>query len=195
MPVREGRAPVAVTVLYVVLGVWIAGELYLQRRTGSAADRLRDPTYFVMSLCTFGAVFAGIAAERNVEGARIAADRTVPLVIGLAMVVLGVGLRAWAVVTLGRWFTYSVQVEEGQTVVETGPYRRLRHPSYTGMLIGIAGIGVALDNWLALAITIFVPVAGVVIRIRVEEELLFRELGDAYSSYATRSWRLVPGVW
>ncbi|MFL5884788.1 MAG: methyltransferase family protein [Thermoleophilaceae bacterium] len=181
--------------IYVVLGLWIAGELWLQRRTGSSADRLRDPTYFVMSLCTFGAVFAGIAVERNLEDAKIAADRTVPLLIGLVMVAFGVGLRAWAVVTLGRWFTYSVQVEEGQTVVETGPYRRLRHPSYTGMVIGIAGIGVALDNWLALAIAVVVPVAGVAIRIRVEETLLFRELGDAYRSYAARTWRLVPGVW
>jgi protein-S-isoprenylcysteine O-methyltransferase Ste14 len=60
---------------------------------------------------------------------------------------VGIAIRQWAVMVLGRYFTTNVRVHPGQTVVEEGPYRWVRHPSYTGMLITFVGIGLALWNW------------------------------------------------
>jgi protein-S-isoprenylcysteine O-methyltransferase Ste14 len=65
----------------------------------------------------------------------------------LTLIAIGIAIRQWAVVVLGRYFTTDVRVHGGQTVVETGPYRWVRHPSYTGMLITFVGIGLALGNW------------------------------------------------
>jgi protein-S-isoprenylcysteine O-methyltransferase Ste14 len=181
--------------LYTVMTVWIGGELYLQHRTGHGPSRFTDPTYFLLSFTTFGSVGAAFVLASRVGSARIAAEHVWFLVAGLALVGAGVALRLWAVATLGRFFTYAVGVQEGQEVVDTGPYARIRHPSYTGLLVGLAGLGLALDNWLSLAVMLLLPLVGVVVRIRVEEEVMSRELGEAYRSYARHTARLVPGVW
>jgi protein-S-isoprenylcysteine O-methyltransferase Ste14 len=108
---------------------------------------------------------------------------------------LGLGVRVWAIAALGRAFRTTVEVESDQAVVTTGPYRWVRHPSYTGLLLIVAGVGLAAGNWLSLAVCLVVPVPAIVRRIRVEELELERVLGDAYRSYASGRARLVPRVW
>jgi protein-S-isoprenylcysteine O-methyltransferase Ste14 len=101
----------------------------------------------------------------------------------------------WSIRTLGRFFRYEVVVQEGHRVVDTGPYRLVRHPSYTGSLLAFLGIGIALDNWLSVAAALGLPLLGFLRRIAVEEAALTSELGDAYRSYKERTRRLVPGIW
>jgi protein-S-isoprenylcysteine O-methyltransferase Ste14 len=71
--------------------------------------------------------------------------------VGLVIMVGGVLLRGWSFKTLGEYFTFNVMVSSDQPVVTSGPYRLLRHPSYTGLLMFSAGIGVASANWVGLA--------------------------------------------
>jgi protein-S-isoprenylcysteine O-methyltransferase Ste14 len=80
-------------------------------------------------------------------------------------------------------------------VIRSGPYRLLRHPSYTGILLALLGIGLALGTWLGLLAVIVLPLIGVLIRIRVEESVLIDALGQEYVSYAAETRRLIPGVW
>jgi protein-S-isoprenylcysteine O-methyltransferase Ste14 len=107
----------------------------------------------------------------------------------------GVVLRQWSVALLGRFFTTDVRLHEGQTVVDTGPYRRLRHPSYTGMLLTFLGLGLALGNWAALLALVVLPAIGLVVRIRSEERVLLAGLGEPYRRFAASRKRLIPGVW
>ena len=107
----------------------------------------------------------------------------------------GIAIRQWAVVILGRFFTIEVRIHPGQTVVERGPYRWVRHPAYAGMIVTFVGIGLALGNWLALAVAAVVPTAGLVLRIRVEERALLDGLGEPYRRFAAGRPRLFPGVW
>jgi protein-S-isoprenylcysteine O-methyltransferase Ste14 len=79
--------------------------------------------------------------------------------------------------------------------VTRGPYARIRHPSYTGLLLIVAGFGLAVGNWLSLALCLLLPLPAVVWRIRVEEAELERVLGEAYAAYRARTARLVPGLW
>ena len=80
-------------------------------------------------------------------------------------------------------------------VVDDGPYRRVRHPSYTGLLLEFAGVGIVLGSWLGLAV-ILVPIcAALAWRIHVEEAALRGRLGEAYATYTRGTWRLVPGVY
>lgn len=118
-----------------------------------------------------------------------------PVALGLSIVAAGAALRIWAVVTLGRFFKITVTIQPDHQVVETGPYRRLRHPSYTGLLLILAGVGVAFGNWLSLLALVALPLVGILIRIRVEEAALLAALGDSYASYSARTDRLIPGVW
>jgi len=111
-------------------------------------------------------------------------------------VVSGVALRAWCFHTLGHYFTLTVQTSADQPVITAGPYRMLRHPSYTGLLLALLGVGtVALRNWLSLLVLVVAVGAGLVYRIRVEERALLRDLGADYRSYADNHKRLVPFVW
>lgn len=82
-----------------------------------------------------------------------------------------------------------------QPVISTGPYAYVRHPSYTGLLLIVAGAGLAVGNWLGLALCVLLPLPALVVRIRVEEAELVRVLGEPYRRYAARTKRLVPGVW
>ena len=107
----------------------------------------------------------------------------------------GFALRAWSVRTLGQFFRVEVTVEEGQRLVDTGPYAWVRHPSYTGLLVFYLGLGIALDSYASIAAAVLLPLAAVVNRIAHEERTLRRELGQSYELYSTRTSRLIPGVW
>ena len=114
---------------------------------------------------------------------------------GIPVSLAGTALRAWAVVTLGRWFTLTIQVHPGQPVIERGPYRLLRHPSYAGGELALLGVGLVSGNWLS-PVLYFVPwLVAHAYRIKVEERALRETLGEPYRSYCERTWRLVPFVW
>jgi protein-S-isoprenylcysteine O-methyltransferase Ste14 len=115
--------------------------------------------------------------------------------IALGLIVGGLALRVISIAVLGRFFTVNVALHEGHRVVRSGPYRWLRHPSYTGALVAFAGLGVLMGSWLSLAI-ILVPITGVFLhRVRVEEEALLSHLGDEYRAYARTTRRLIPFVY
>jgi protein-S-isoprenylcysteine O-methyltransferase Ste14 len=116
-------------------------------------------------------------------------------VTGLVVMCVGIALRQWAVALLGAYFTVDVRVHPGQTVVERGPYRWVRHPSYAGLILTFIGLGLALGNWAALAVLAVVPTVGLVVRIKTEERALFEGLGEPYRRFAATRPRLFPGVW
>ena len=115
--------------------------------------------------------------------------------VGLVIMVGGVLLRGWSFKTLGEYFTFNVMVSSDQPVVTRGPYRLLRHPSYTGLLMFSVGIGVASANWVGLAGMTLPPLALIVWRIHIEETALLATLGDRCRTYASHHKRLVPIVW
>jgi protein-S-isoprenylcysteine O-methyltransferase Ste14 len=132
---------------------------------------------------------------RHLHAAAIGDWRWGFLVIGLVLMCAGIALRQWAVALLGPFFTVDVRVQPGQTVVDRGPYRWVRHPSYTGLIAIFVGLGLALDNWAALAVLAVVPTVGLLVRIRFEERALLDGLGEQYRRFAAGRRRLFPGVW
>lgn len=114
--------------------------------------------------------------------------------LGAVLMVIGIVVRQWAVLTLGRFFTLDLSVQSGQRVVDRGPYRFVRHPSYLGMSLTALGIGMALRSWSGvLAIVVLFGLA-LWYRMRVEERFLVAELGDDYVQYMKRTKRLIPFV-
>lgn len=110
---------------------------------------------------------------------------------GVAIFALGAVLRWYAIFYLGRYFTVDVRVAEDQRVVDTGPYRYIRHPSYTGAFMQFLGLALCLGN--VYSMVMLVPVVIVFsYRIQVEERALARGLGEAYASYRRRTKRLIP---
>ncbi len=105
----------------------------------------------------------------------------------------GLALRTWAVWVLGSWFTWNVTVQTGQEVVSHGPYRYLRHPSYTGALITFVASCVLIRSWVVAVIAAFALTVAFLRRIRYEETLLARTL-VGYGAYMARTGGLLPRI-
>lgn len=114
---------------------------------------------------------------------------------GLAIMWLGLIVRIWVIAVLGRSFRTTVEVDADQRVVDRGPYRWVRHSSYSGVLLITAGWGFAMGNWISLVIAIVLPVLALLRRISVEEKPLVETLGQTYETYQTRTTRFLLGLW
>jgi protein-S-isoprenylcysteine O-methyltransferase Ste14 len=138
------------------------------------------------------AVGSAFALSFILPQATILWHRAVVFFVGIALMLAGIAFRFYAMSVLGRFFTYDVAVHAGQTVVEAGPYRYIRHPSYTGALITLVGLGLALGNWAGLLALLACMGAAYAYRISVEEAALVAALGEPYKQYVRRTRRLAP---
>jgi protein-S-isoprenylcysteine O-methyltransferase Ste14 len=181
--------------LQLTLAGWAVLELGLrvrelqQGRGGATRDRATRNLI---------AVTVGIAvAVAGVTASRATAPQIAGLYRagGLVVMWLGLGIRVWAIATLGRAFRTTVEVDPGQAVVSSGPYRWVRHPSYSGLLMIVTGCGLAAGNWPALAVCAVLPPPALLRRIQVEEAELTGVLGDRYRTYQAQTKRLIPGLW
>jgi protein-S-isoprenylcysteine O-methyltransferase Ste14 len=113
---------------------------------------------------------------------------------GAVLTVSGTVLRVWSMKTLGQYFTRVVHASPHQKVIKTGPYRLIRHPSYTGA--GLAALGVALSMGSAGAVALIggAFAIGVSWRIYVEERALVQTIGEPYREYMKRTKRFIPYV-
>jgi protein-S-isoprenylcysteine O-methyltransferase Ste14 len=114
--------------------------------------------------------------------------------LGILLIFLGILVRQSSIAILGRFFSLTVQIAEDHKVVEKGPYRFVRHPSYTGVLVTFIGLGLAVQSWGALLLLLVVFGVSFGYRMRVEEQTLLKELGQDYASYMRRTKRLIPFI-
>ena len=112
--------------------------------------------------------------------------------IGTAMLLLGTVLRCWAVWTLRNFFTLSVQTKGEQQLVQSGPYRVIRHPAYTASIIQLIGFPLGLRSWTGLIVSVIIAALVYGYRIRTEEKALREHFGEEYEKYSRRTWRLFP---
>lgn len=179
---------------YWLLGVLAAVEVYASRVRRSDALRRFDPSFIPIIILVgggYGLAF-NLAYQWEAAGPRLGVWASG---LGAALALSGAALRVWSVATLGRYFTYVVQVSPDQKVVDSGPYRLVRHPSYTGALMMAAGIGLSLRSPYAPLLIVATSFLAYVIRMFVEERALAAGIGEPYRAYMRRTKRLVPFVW
>lgn len=112
--------------------------------------------------------------------------------IGITLMIVGIGFRFWAIRTLGKAFSATVQIKTDQQLITSGPYKWFRHPSYTGAWILLIGISLIFHSWLGLIIMGPVMLWVYCKRIAVEENALTKAFGSAYQEYIKRTWRMLP---
>jgi protein-S-isoprenylcysteine O-methyltransferase len=158
----------------------------------SATSEDRGSIFVLWFSIAVGSVLA--FAAQFVRSAHLNIPPAVIHAVALALMVFGLVIRWAAIHTLGRLFTVDVAIHTDHEVVQTGLYRFVRHPSYTGLLITFLGMGLYFANWLSV-IVLLVPIAiGMSIRVRREEKALLRSLGPAYAAYCARTKRFIPGL-
>jgi len=180
----------------VTYAVWLLFEFVTGRKRKSAdPTKARDRGSFRFLLVM---IWAGLALAFTfcfaLQQAAIPWMRAELFFVGIALMWVGIGFRYYAMRVLGRCFTFQVDVRSGQTVMEAGPYRYIRHPSYTGALLTVIGLGLVLGNWASLAAMLACILVGYAYRIHIEEAALVSALGQPYKEYMTRTTRLVPFV-
>src|SRR5664279_1864733 len=111
--------------------------------------------------------------------------------LGTIMLIAGAVLRRYCFDALGKSFTGTVIVSQGQQIVQDGVYRYVRHPSYTAALLMFTGIGLALGSWISVAILLLVHCYLYGIRVAVEEKALRETLGEPYRAYSARTKRFI----
>jgi protein-S-isoprenylcysteine O-methyltransferase Ste14 len=119
-----------------------------------------------------------------------------PTLFGIAvtLILLGVALRWYAIWILGYYFTRDVEVSADQKVVQSGPYRYIRHPAYSGTFLTMLGVGLALTNWASLVVLFLFVLPGHLYRVRVEEKALSQTIGQPYIAYMQHTRRFIPWV-
>ncbi|HXA71645.1 MAG TPA: isoprenylcysteine carboxylmethyltransferase family protein [Stellaceae bacterium] len=114
--------------------------------------------------------------------------------VGVLLFAVGGALRIWPVFLLGNRFSGLVAIQPGHTLLTTGLYSIIRHPSYLGLLMNSLGWGLAFRSGAGVAITalLLLPLLA---RIRAEEVLLRSQFGEEYDAYRARTSRLIPGLY
>jgi protein-S-isoprenylcysteine O-methyltransferase len=115
--------------------------------------------------------------------------------LGLAIMAVEIGIRAWTRVTLGRYFSVKLEVREKQPLVEEGPYARVRHPGYLGYLTMWTGLAVSAMSGLAIVVVVLLFSTVYSYRIKNEEAMLMTTFGPAYEQYRKRTNRLIPFIY
>lgn len=190
----ESQSEVARIVFFAGAAAFFAGELRqaARGRRGTKRDNVRAEVLF--RVVFFVAILLFPVGRALVPRAVIGGGPWL-FALGAAIGWLGLLLRWWSFVSLGRYFTVVVNTSPDQPVVERGPYRVLRHPGYTGLLLAFAGGGLMWGNWVTTAGATGLMLIALLRRIRAEERALEAATGDRYREFAAHRARLLPYVW
>lgn len=191
--------PIIKNVFQVVFIIFIISELLIWfftsfRNKNSSRDKEKGDKNSCLLLVTgvFSILFL------NVTSRRYFLSFIAPIFlfwIGAISIVAGTFLRAYSVWTLGRFFTLSVQVNSKQKIIQTGPYKYLRHPAYSGSILSLIGISLCFRNIIGLIGTLVIIAIIYGYRIKVEEQMLEKIFNNSYKGYKKRTKKIIPFIW
>ena len=186
------------TVKITAIVVWLGAEAYLilkDRARGKGTTDIDRRTRNYNTAATIVSLTTGLVFK----WARVLPFGTpcasTILWIGIVVMLLGLILRHWSIMSLGRFFRTTIELEKGQKVIDKGPYRFIRHPSYAGIILFFVGYGIVSKDWISLGVDVCLPTGSLIYRIQIEEEALAEGIGPDYVAYQKRTKKLLPGFW
>ena len=178
----------------VTAGAFSAGELVqaFHRRRGAARVDVRAEVLFRLM---FAAGIVMLPLGKVLAAGAVIGGGVYVFALGVMVAWAGASLRWWSFASLGKYFTLVVTTSTDQPVIDRGPYRVLRHPGYTGLLLVFTGVGLMAGNWLSAGGAVVLVLIALIHRLRIEERALTAALGDRYRAFAAGRARLIPYVW
>jgi protein-S-isoprenylcysteine O-methyltransferase Ste14 len=194
LPDRRGRGELGwLAAGYAGIGAFIALEAGARERGGASSLDASNEDQGTTRLIAAGYVLA-VGLPPVLSGLRRRRLPASSAGLGLAVEAVGLAIRLWSMRTLGASYSRTLRTTDGQPVVDTGPYRWVRHPGYLGSVLTWTGFALTSQN-LPTVVSIAGLLAGAYRRrIAAEEELLTRDL-PGYPDYSRRTKKLVPFVW
>jgi protein-S-isoprenylcysteine O-methyltransferase len=177
----------------ITLLVWVIPEIWLLFRdvkvqsTGGKSNG-RFMYWFLIS------AFLASILVTNLHSLALPLNQDVALLLGTLIIWAGLFIRWWAILTLGKFFRIVVTVFPDHKLIQNGPYKYIRHPSYTGSLLVFIGIGCGLGNWIGLAVMLILPLITFLLRARVEENVLVSSFGKDYLAYMKQTSMFIPFI-
>lgn len=177
-----------------VRSLWLLIELpYLRRfKIKPARDWDKHSARFweVAGAIELAGMVLGFTAIGHIEtGANVIAA------FGLAFLFAGIIIRWTAIRTLGKYFTGTVLIRDDHRLIQSGLYRHLRHPAYTGALLAHLGVGLSFSNWISVSLSLAPFSVAALYRMHVEERALTEAFGEAYLNYSRVTKRLIPKLY
>jgi protein-S-isoprenylcysteine O-methyltransferase Ste14 len=173
--------------------VWMTYWLISARNVRQT--RVREPFHWsaitLVPLVCAGVLIFSPYSRYGFLGQRFVADRKWVEVVGLVLILVGFALSIWARRHLGQLWSNRVALKVGHQLIQSGPYARVRHPIYSGLLLAMLGTAVFVGKWRALlGVALFFAAHWQ--KARREEALLSHEFGVDYEQYCKRTGSLIP---
>jgi protein-S-isoprenylcysteine O-methyltransferase Ste14 len=112
---------------------------------------------------------------------------------GLALTALGIGFAIWARYTLGQNWSSKVTIKVDHELIRSGPYARVRHPIYSGLLLALIGTALAMDQWRGL-VAVLLVLLGFYLKASTEEKMLAQEFGERFREHQRHTGFLLPWI-
>ena len=175
----------------VFIATWVLAEAYNRyvSRKNSSGERKDHGSFLLINVLTIAAIIGAVLLRIYNVWVFIGNLQ----VLGLALGFFGIIFRGYSIAVLGRSFTVKVEVDKKRELTKSGPYKYIRHPSYTGTLLTCIGFGLALGTWAGTILLAVLKLVAYSYRINVEEKALTETYGDAYIDYKKKTWKLLPG--
>jgi protein-S-isoprenylcysteine O-methyltransferase len=176
--------------------IWLAAEHKLARKNAVFAatvvlkeEQSQKLLWFVVVSCLALALLFKTLAWMPIPIAYLPRQ-----LLALLLFLSGLYLRYTAIVRLGRFFTTNVAIQYGHQLIITGPYRWVRHPAYTGLLLAFAAIGLAMGDVIGLLLLTIPTAMALIYRINIEEKFMTEQFGKVYWEYRRTTKKLIPGL-
>lgn len=172
--------------------LWISEFVLFRNRGVGQGDSLEKRTFFYILGALIGTIIIAMVLRelQSFAGLALAGQ-----LLGVVLLAAGVLLRFWGILHLKSQFTRYVTVREGDEIVSTGPYRKLRHPLYTGLLLITLGMAFFFASPIAAVIGGSVMIWALLQRIEYEEQLLIEKFGPDYQEWMKKRARLIPFIY
>lgn len=180
-----------------LINVWLGGEILvaLFTTTRRGEGRIQDRGTQVMLWVVIIAAFKIDDWMHSFLPANMPGSYSWLRPTAFAILIIGLGVRATAIVTLGRAFSANVATRAGQKLQRRGLYALVRHPSYLGLELIFLAFALHARTWACFAVVVIPPTLAVLYRIHVEENALRRAFGADYEDYSQNTKRLIPGIY
>jgi protein-S-isoprenylcysteine O-methyltransferase Ste14 len=190
------RLNIVILIIAEIIWLTVEGGLILRDKARSRGTTKADRMSRMFNTVSIGVALSSVWPSLLLPELRFGGDEILAITLaGTLLIILGLALRYWSIIILGRYFRTTVELEEGQKVVRSGPYRFIRHPSYSGIILFCVGYGLVSQNWLSFSLCALLPAAALLYRIKIEEEEMAKGMGTEYTEYQSKTKKLIPGIW
>ena len=177
---------------------WIAFEIWLVAREHETTinnSEDRGTRNNIILWWSVGIIVGIFAIPNLLPRLKIPGKGKMLFATGIFFIVAGILLRCLSVRKLGKFFRSKIVIQEKHTLIKTGPYKYLRNPSYTGVILTLIGFGFGIGNWLSLIFLFIIGLVSFVRRISFENQALSKKFGNEYEEYKKKTWALIPYIW